>query len=219
MRLSFHGAVPRAPKLARPESYAQQPGNVWAVLIGSRAGRRLRIGALVAGTAAAVAMGVVGCTIVVDGAGTADPSHAGEYRASVSESVSASLETSRIKESQRQQSLTTQAIRGSCVTFASASNDAVDAVNKWVEAFNSGGNTSGTAGPAVAALNNAASTADSLAGSVASADLRDKFTAYASVARAVADAINTSAGPATYNARKDELNDIRTQTLELCKGY
>ena len=81
-----------------------------------------------AGVVAALAMGVVGCTSIIGGNPQADTSEAPAYRSSVSASVSASEATSSIRETQRQQSMTTQAVRGACGRFASSSSDAVDVV-------------------------------------------------------------------------------------------
>ena len=62
------------------------------------------------GCVATILMAIVGCTSVTDGTPTADTAMAPAYRASVSASVSASAATSSIRESQHQQSLTTQAV-------------------------------------------------------------------------------------------------------------
>ena len=51
---------------------------------------------------------VVACTSVTGGTATPDTKVAPAYRSSVSASVSASVATSSIRESQRQQSLTTK---------------------------------------------------------------------------------------------------------------
>ncbi len=184
-----------------------------------RARRHARLGALVAGGAAALAMGVVGCTSIIGGSPQADTSAAPAYRSSVSASVSASEATSSIRETQRQQSMTTQAVRGACGRFASSSSDAVDTVNKYVEAFNSGGDISGTAGPAVEALNHSA---DEVAGAVndkLSNELKDAFNTYVEAARGVANAISTKAPVSVYNARKDELNRAREKGIQLCKAF
>jgi len=174
---------------------------------------------LAVGGAAALAMGVVGCTSIIGGSPHADTSAAPAYRSSVSASVSASEATSSIRETQRQQSMTTQAVRGACGRFASSSSDAVDTVNKYVEAFNNGGDIPGTAAPAVEALNRSA---DEVAGAVnekLSTELKDAFGVYVEAARGVANAISTKAPVSVYNARKDELNRARQRGMELCKAF
>jgi hypothetical protein len=170
---------------------------------------------LVTGAVAALTMGVVGCTNIIGGTAAVDTAAAPAYRSSVSESAA----TSSIRETQRQQSLTTQAVRGACGRFAEASTDAVDTVNKYVEAFNSVGDVSGTAGPAVDALNHSADEVTGAIKEVLSAELRDTFNSYADAARAVANAISSRASASVYNSRKDQLNNIRDKGLQLCKKY
>ncbi|BBZ22671.1 hypothetical protein [Mycolicibacter hiberniae] len=177
------------------------------------------MGASVAGFAAALAMGVVGCTNIIGGSPEADTAEAPAYRSSVSASVSASEATSSLRETQRQQSMTTQAVRGACGRFASSSTDAVDVVNKYVEAFNKGGDISGTAGPAVEALNRSADEVAAAINEKLSKELTDAFTTYAQAARGVATAISSKAPVAVYNARKDELNRARDRGMQLCKAF
>lgn len=172
-----------------------------------------------AGGAAALAMGVVGCTSIVGGNPTADTAEAPAYRSSVSASVSASEATSSIRETQRQQSMTTQAVRGACGRFASSSSDAVDVVNKYVEAFNKGGDIPGTAGPAVEALNHSADEVAAAINEKMSPELTEAFHAYVEAARGVANAISSKAPVSVYNARKDELNRAREQGMQLCKAF
>ncbi|WP_448423739.1 hypothetical protein [Mycobacterium novum] len=187
----------------------------WRTVPRGRARRHARVGALVAGGTAALAMGVVGCTSIIGGNPQADTSAAPAYRSS----VSASEATSSIRETQRQQSMTTQAVRGACGRFASSSSDAVDTVNKYVEAFNNGGDIPGTAGPAVEALNHSA---DEVAGAInekLSAELTDAFNTYVEAARGVANAISSKAPVSVYNARKDELNRAREKGMQLCRAF
>ena len=160
-------------------------------------------------------LAVVGCTNIVGGNPAADTAEAPAYRSSVAESEV----TSSIRETQRQQSMTTQAVRGACGRFASSSSDAVDTVNKYVEAFNNGGDISGTAGPAAESLNHSA---DEVAGAVnekLSNELRDAFNTYVEAARGVANAISAKAPVSVYNARKDQLNSAREKGIKLCKAY
>ncbi|BCO35491.1 hypothetical protein BMW24_022385 [Mycobacterium heckeshornense] len=183
---------------------------------GGRVARRARLGALALGSLAAVAMGIVGCTSITDGTPTADTAIAPAYRASVSASVSASSATSRIRESQRQQSLTTKAVRAACESLATTSKDAIDKVNAFVGAFNQGRDTAPTEGPAIDALNN---TADTVAASVSTAlsqELRERLNGYVEAARGVANAIASHAPTGEFNRRVDQLNDTKTKALKLC---
>ncbi|WP_408066403.1 hypothetical protein [[Mycobacterium] nativiensis] len=191
----------------------------WRTASRERARRHARTGALAVGGAAALAMGVVGCTSIIGGSPQADTSEAPAYRSSVSASVSASEATSSIRETQRQQSMTTQAVRGACGRFASSSSDAVDTVNKYVEAFNNGGDIPGTAGPAVEALNHSADEVTGAVNEKLSRELQDAFGAYAEAARGVANAISSKAPISVYNARKDELNRARQRGMELCRAF
>jgi hypothetical protein len=161
-------------------------------------------------------MGIVGCTTVTGGTATPDTKVAPAYRQSVSASVSASLATSSIRESQRQQSLTTKAIRTSCDSLATTSSAAIDKVNAFVGAFNAGRNTDPTEGPAIDALNNSASTVSSSLNDAMSSQMRDAFNAYIDAARAVANAIGTHAPTGEFNRRVDQLNDTKTKALKLC---
>lgn len=184
-----------------------------------RAGARVRVGASVIGGGAALAMGVVGCTSIIGGTAAVDTLAAPVYRSSVSASVSASVATSSIRETQRQQSLTTQAVRGACGKFAETSSDAIDIVNKYVEAFNSGGDIGATTGPAVDALNRSADTASAAINDSMTAELRDTFNTYIDAARGVASAISGKSPVSVYNSRKDQLNKARAKGIQLCRAY
>ena len=167
--------------------------NRWRTAEQRAAGARIRAGASVIGLLAALAMAVVGCTSIIGGTATLDTEAAPAYRSSVSASVSASAATSSIRETQRQQSLTTQKVRGSCGRFAETSSDAIDATNKYVEAFNSGGDVSGTAGPAADSLIRSADETTAALNDALPANVRDALTAYADSARSVASAISGKA--------------------------
>lgn len=187
----------------------------WRTASREQARRHARLGALAVGGAAALAMGVVGCTSIIGGSPQVNVSEAPAYRSS----VSASEATSSIRETERQQSMTTQAVRGACGRFASSSSDAVDTVNKYVEAFNNGGDIPGTAAPAIEALNHSADEVTGAVNDKLSAELKEAFGAYAEAARGVANAISTKAPIAIYNARKDELNRARQKGMELCRAF
>ncbi|ODR00852.1 hypothetical protein BHQ21_24020 [Mycobacterium sherrisii] len=188
----------------------------WRVVPGTHVGKLPRCGALALGCIAAVLMGVVGCTTVTDGTAQPDTKVAPAYRQSVSSSVSASIATSSIRESQRQQSLTTRAVRGSCDSLATTSKDAIDKVNAYVGAFNAGRGTGPFEGPAIDALNNSASTVSNSFNDALSAQLKDAFNAYIDAAHGVANAIGTHAGTGEFNRRVDQLNDTKTKALKLC---
>jgi hypothetical protein len=180
------------------------------------ASRRLRIGARVIGCLATVLMAIVGCTSVTDGTPTADTVIAPAYRASVSASISASSATSKIRESQRQASLTTKAVVRACESFATTSKDAIDKVNDFVAAYNQGRDTTPTEGPAIDALNHSADVVSGNVSNPLSADLRDALNAYGDAARDVANAIGTHAGSAEFNRRVNQLNDTKTKAVKLC---
>lgn len=192
------------------------------MLIGWRAVPRVHVGeiprrgALALGCVAVLVMGIVGCTSVTNGKATPDTNVAPAYRQSVSASVSASSATSRVKESQRQQSLTTRAVRTSCDTLATSAKDAIDKVNAYVAAFNGGRSTGPAEGPAIGALNDSATTVSNSFNDALSQQLKDAFNAYVDAARGVANAIGTHASIAEFNRRVDQLNDTKTKALKLC---
>ncbi|ORB82967.1 hypothetical protein B1987_02960 [Mycobacterium kansasii] len=168
------------------------------------------------GCVAVLLMAILGCTSVTEGTATPDTKVAPAYRSSVSVSVSASSVTSSVRESQRQQSLTTKAIRSSCDTLATTSKDAIDKVNAFVAAFNAGRSTGPTEGPAIEALNNTASSVTGSLSDALSRQMRDALNAYADAALAVANAIGTHAPTGEFNRRVDQLNDTKTKALKMC---
>jgi hypothetical protein len=137
------------------------------VLIGGLHLKRLRIAAMVMGTQAAMAMIIVGCNSVTSGSPAVDRADAPVYRASVSASIEESAASSSSRESERQESITTQAIHSSCEALSSSSVDAITAVNTYVDAFNKDAvDAVAKAPPAIDALNHSA---DVVAGSVSDA--------------------------------------------------
>jgi hypothetical protein len=95
--------------------------------------------------------------------------------------------------------------------------DAIDAVNKYVDAYNKNTPDIGaTAGPAIDALNH---TADLVSGSL-SAPLSPELTAalkgWVDAARALAAAIAGNASMDDFNAAIGKLNDSKTVALNLC---
>jgi len=162
-------------------------------------------------------MVIVGCTSVTSGTAQIDKGDAPAYRTSVSSSIEASASRSSARESQRQESLTTEAIHTVCEDLSSTSVDAIVAVNAYVGAFNDdAADVTAKAGPAIDALNRsadlvAAGISDTLPG-----ELRDGLTAWVDAARAVAVAVRDDYGPDDFNTAINRLNDSRDTALNLC---
>jgi hypothetical protein len=182
-----------------------------------RHARRLRIGGLLVGSAAAVLAGVVGCTSVTGGDPSANSRDAPAFRTSMSVSASESAASSSAREAERQASLTTQAMHDTCETLSTSSADAIDAVNAYVSAFNQATpDVAATEGPAVDALNKSA---DAVAGSITEAipaELKAAFKDWVDGAHATAKAITGHAGPADFNQTIQSLNETRSNALSLC---
>ncbi len=187
------------------------------MLVGWLCPKRLRIAALVMGSLAASAMVIVGCNSVTEGTAKVDAGEAPVYRASVSASIEESAASSSARESERQESLTTQAIHSSCEALSSSSVDAITAVNNYVDAFNQNAADFGAqAGPAIDALNHSA---DLVARSMSDAlmpELRDALNAWVDAARGVATAIAGNYGPDEFNVAITGLNDSKSTALNLC---
>lgn len=160
---------------------------------------------------------VVGCTSVTTGSPTVNATDAPLYKASVSASREESAASSSSKESERQASMTTEAVHASCEALASSSVDSITAVNDYVQAFNaSAADASSKAGPAVDSLNHSA---DMVAQSISdplAPELRDALNAWVDAARGVANAIAGNYGPDEFNAAVSKLNDVKTTALDLC---
>jgi hypothetical protein len=187
------------------------------VLIGGLSHKRLRIAALVMGSLAAMAMIFVGCSSVTSGTPTFDRADAPVYRASVSASSEESAASSSSRESERQASLTTQAIHSSCEALSSSSVDAITAVNNYVDAFNkNAADAAAKATPAIDELNHSADlVARSLTDALAS-NLRDALNAWVDAARGLATAIAGNYGPDEFNTAISKLNDTKTTALNMC---
>jgi flagellar hook-basal body complex protein FliE len=176
--------------------------------------RRLRVGALVLGCVAVALMAIVGCTTVTEGTSTVDTAMAQAYRAS----VSASLVTSSVRESQRQATLTKRAVTTACLSFAASAKEAVDKLNAYVDALNHGASTAATAGPAKDSLNHSADlTAGSLSDALSS-ELREMLTAYVDAARTVAKTISPDPAPSVLNHAIDQFNDTMTKAKRSCRA-
>lgn len=187
------------------------------MLVGWLTPRRLRIAALVMGSLATTAMVIVGCSSVTDGAAKVDIADAPVYRASVSLSIEESAASSSARESERQESLTREAIHASCEALSTSSVDAITAVNGYVDARNvTAADAEANAGPAVDALNHSA---DLVARSISDPlkpELRDAMNGWVDAARGVANAIAGNYGPDEFNVAITRLNDSKTTALNLC---
>jgi hypothetical protein len=178
---------------------------------------RLRIVALVVGSLAGLAMIVVGCTSVTEGSPKVNTADAPVYRASVSASAEESAESSSSKESERQESMTTQAVHASCEALSSSSVDSITAVNAYVTSFNSSApDAASKAGPAVDSLNHSADLVAQSISDPLTPELRDALNAWVDAARGVANAIAGNYGPDDFNAAVSKLNDVKTTALDLC---
>jgi hypothetical protein len=187
------------------------------VLIGGLSRKRLRIAALVMGTPAAMAMIIVGCSSVTSGIATVDRADAPVYRASVSASSQESAASSSARESERQGSLTRQAVHSSCDGLSSSSVDAITAVNNYVDAFNkTPADAAAKAGPAIDALNHSADLVASSESDALAQNLRDALNGWVDAARGLATAIAGNVGPEEFNAAITKLNDTKTTALNLC---
>ena len=187
------------------------------MLIGGLSRKRLRIAALVVGSLAAIAMIIVGCTSVTQGTAEIDRADAPVYRASVSASIEESAASSSTRESERQASLSTQAIHSSCEALSSSSVDAINAVNNYVDAFNrNAADAAAKAPPAIDALNHSADLVARSVSDTLTPDLRDALNAWVDAARGLATAIAGNYGPDEFNAAITKLNDTKTTALNLC---
>ena len=179
--------------------------------------KRLRIAALAVGSMAAAAMIIVGCTSVTQGTAEIDRADAPVYRASVSASIEESAASSSSRESERQESLTTQAIHSSCEALSSSSVDAITAVNNYVDAYNqNAADAAAKAPPAIDALNHSADLVARSVSDTLTPDLRDALNAWVDAARGLATAIAGNYGPDEFNAAISKLNDTKTTALNLC---
>ncbi|MBJ7340549.1 MAG: hypothetical protein JHC64_22795 [Mycolicibacterium sp.] len=172
--------------------------------------RRLRLGCLVAGILAALAMVVVGCTSITSGTATFDAADAPEYRASVASSIAAS-------ESERQVAVTKAAVHTSCDALGSSSGASVEAVNAYVDAYNRDApDAPGKVGPAIDALNGSA---DQVSGSLSaplSPDLTRALNGWVDSARQLAGILSRNPGPDEFNAAIRQLNDSKTAAGAAC---
>lgn len=179
--------------------------------------KRLRVAALVVGSSAVTAMIIAGCSSVVQGTASVDAADAPVYKASVSASIAESAASSSSRESERQESLTREAVHTSCESLSTSSVDAITAVNAYVDAFNeSAADADSKTRPAIDALNHSA---DLVAGSIKDPlmpELKDAMHEWVDAARGLAVAIAGNYGPDEFNAGITRLNDSKTTALNLC---
>lgn len=171
---------------------------------------------LVSGVAAGVLIAVLGCSNVTGGNATVDASQAPAYRTSVSESLSASVATSSARESQRQESLTVEAIHAACETMSTSSAEAIDSLNVYVDSMNAGSDGLATEGPAAESLNRSADLVLADINDTLPPEIRDALNAWVDAARATATAVLARVPAGEFNDAVTRLNDSRSNALNLC---
>lgn len=203
-------------KFPRRERTSAEAVTSAPVLIGNPRG--LRAAGLLAAGAAALSVATVSCTSVTGGDATVNAGDAPAYRTSVSVSSSQSAASSSARESERQASMTTQAVHDTCETLSTTSADAIDALNAYVDAFNNkkGDDVAKTEGPAVDGLNQSADAVQSSISDLVPDEVKKAFQAWIDGARSTADAIMKKAGPDEFNKVVGDLNDSRSSALQLC---
>ncbi len=194
---------------------------VTSASVQSTRARQRRLGGALAGGAAVLAAtltgGLAACTSVTGGQGTVDAADAPAYRTSMSMSSSQAAASSSARESERQASLTTQAMRNSCETLATTSADAIAAVNAYVDAYNGeGGTVASTEGPAIDALDQSAQAVESSLTDVIPPELRDALAGWVDGAYAAAAAIANQASPSEFNTVIKQINDASSTALRMC---
>jgi hypothetical protein len=153
---------------------------------------------------------------MTEGSPKVDKADAPVYRASVSASIKESEASSSSRESERQASITKQAVHSSCEALSTSSVDAITAVNNYVDAFNNSADATNKATPAVDALNHSADTVARSVSDPLVPELRDAMNSWVDAARGVATAIAGNYGPEEFNSAIVRLNDTKTTALNLC---
>ena len=161
-------------------------------------------------------MAVIGCTSVTGGTSTINTADAPEYRASVTASVEESAATSSARESERQASMTTEAVHTACESLSTSSAEGIDALNVYVDATNAGSDGITTEGPAAEALNRSADLVLAGINETLPPELRDALNAWVDSARATATAVLARVSAAEFNDAVTLLNDTRANALNLC---
>lgn len=178
---------------------------------------RIRAVGVVVGSLAGIAMIVVGCQSLTDGTASVDSRDATEYRTSVSTSLAQASSRSAAQESERQASITTQAVHTSCEALSITSVDAVDAVNAFVFAFNANG--PGQEEKSRAAVDSLTASANAVSASLSeplSDELAGLMADWIDSSQAVADVISGGFELDQFNAAVDRMNDVKVRALALC---
>lgn len=169
------------------------------------------------GAAAAVAMVVVGCQSITDGAATLDGTDVPLYRASVSSSSAASASSSAAREFERQAKRTQAAVHTACDALSTTSVDAIGAVNGYVTAYNENApDLVERVGPAVVALDASAAAVSEGITELLTPELAGALTEWVDASRALAAAISADAGMSEFNAAIDRVNGAQDAALDLC---
>lgn len=171
---------------------------------------------MAAGIAAGLLIAVVGCTSVTGGTSTIDIADAPAYRASVTASVEESAATSSARESERQASLTTEAVHTACEALSTSSAEGIDQLNVYVDSTNAGSDGIATEGPAAEALNRSADLVLAGINETLPPELRDALNAWVDAARATATAVLARVSAGEFNDAVTLLNDTRANALNLC---
>lgn len=172
---------------------------------------------MIAGVGAVAVMAVLGaCSTVTGGHARVNQADAPAYRTSMSASVAESSASSAARESDRQESMTVEAIHTACETLSTSSADAIDTVNEYVAAANGDGDTDATEGPAADALNHSADLVEADLNDALPEEIWDALTDWSDAARATAMAVVDRVSPDEFNSSVDRLNDSRSHALDLC---
>jgi hypothetical protein len=166
--------------------------------------------------AAVLLVAVIGCSSVTGGTASIDTADAPVYRASVSASVEESAATSSARESQRQESLTTEAVHTACESLSTSSAEGIEALNVHVDAMNAGSAGVETEGPAAEALNRSADLVLAGVNDTLPQEMRDALNSWVDAARATASAVLTRVSAVEFNDTVTRLNDSRANALNLC---
>jgi hypothetical protein len=113
--------------------------------------------------------------------------------------------------------MTTEAVLATCETLSVTSAEAIDAVNSYVDAFNEEvGDVAATEAPAVDALIQSAEAVESSISAIVPDELAEAFVGWVASALNTAEAITNQAAPSEFNTIISELNDARSNALDLC---
>ena len=160
---------------------------------------------------------IVGCSNVTDGSATSNDTDASAYRTSVQRSVSSSRASAAARESERQQTVTAEAVKSSCDALATTSGDAIQAVNVYVDAYNANSaDQAGAVGPAQDALNRSAVLVKASLSDPLSTGLTDALNAWVDAAQQLADVLATDASSDELNVAIDRLNATKDAALDAC---